>query len=147
MDKTFETKIDLILEIVTNLNERVTVLDDRMSNLETRMTVLDNRLSRLETRMSVLENRISKLEDRMYQIESEVAHLKTQVSSHEKGESVMSVEISKIWTVVSKYDEKLDYLMNRESDNTQKFEIHQTYLDNHDKRILRLEVRDEKRKT
>ena len=57
-----ETKIDQILKIVTNLEERMTNLEERMTNLEVRMTNLEVRVTKLEERVTSLERSVFLIE-------------------------------------------------------------------------------------
>ena len=66
-----ETKIDQILKIVTNLEERMTNIEERMINLEERMTNLEERMINLEVRVTKLEERVTSLERSVFLIETE----------------------------------------------------------------------------
>lgn len=70
------TDIHEIKGSVKNLENRFTVLEDKVTSLENRFTVLEDKVTSLENRFTVLENKVAGLDGRVSCLENDVKSIK-----------------------------------------------------------------------
>ena len=64
----------------TEIELRLSSLDDRIKKNEDRLTSLEDRIKRIEDRLASLENRVSRLEERLARLEDKVNRLEERIS-------------------------------------------------------------------
>lgn len=76
---TDSQKLDLILEKVGGLDEKVDSLDLRVSSLEEKVTHLDRKVDSLGLRLSNLEEKVTHLDQKVSVLDKNVACIKTEL--------------------------------------------------------------------
>ena len=78
MDK----KIDMIIDMVANMNETMTVkfeqIDERFDRIDEKFDQIDERFDRIDERFERIENRVERLENRLTNVEGSVESLRIE---------------------------------------------------------------------
>jgi chromosome segregation ATPase len=73
---TDSQKLDLILEKVIGLEEKITSMDARLSNLEEKVTSMDARLANVENEVTSLREEVTSMDNRLSNVENDVTKMK-----------------------------------------------------------------------
>ena len=78
MDK----KIDMIIDMVANMNETMTVkfeqIDERFDRIDEKFDQIDERFDRIDERFERIENRVERLENRLTNVDGSVESLRIE---------------------------------------------------------------------
>ena len=75
-------KIDMIIDMVANMNETMTVkfeqIDERFDRIDEKFDQIDERFDRIDERFERIENRVERLENRLTNVEGSVESLRIE---------------------------------------------------------------------
>lgn len=73
---TDSEKLDLLLDKVVSMDNRMTAMDDHMTAMDNRMTAMDDHMVAMDERMSKMENSIQVLQDGQQKMQDDILGLK-----------------------------------------------------------------------
>ena len=78
-------KIDMIIDMVANMNETMTVkfeqIDERFDRIDEKFDQIDERFDRIDERFERIENRVERLENQIGEIENRLTNVEGSVES------------------------------------------------------------------
>jgi predicted nucleic acid-binding Zn-ribbon protein len=73
---TDSEKLDLLLNKVTNIDERVTKLDEKFTKLDERVSNLDEKVTNIDERVTKLDEKFTKLDEKVSKLDNSVTDIK-----------------------------------------------------------------------
>lgn len=143
---TDNKKLDLILEKVndldekvSNLDEKVNGLDEKVSNLDEKVNGLDEKVNSLDEKVSSLDKKVGSLDERVNHLEGDMKEVRRRVTRTDMTlENEIRVNIQRVAEGHLDLSRKLDDCVKISSDIKAKQEIQDIYINMHNSKLKAL---------
>lgn len=126
---TDSQKLDLILDKVVSLDNRVSSLDNKVVSLSDRVVSLEESMASLDSKVVSLSDRVASLEENMDSLKLEV----TKINLMLENETNRNIKI--IAEGHLDLTRKLDEAINGSCEVKAKLEIHEIYINKHERML------------
>ena len=136
---TDNKKLDLILEKVNRLDEKVSGLDEKVNRLDEKVSGLDEKVNRLDEKVNNLDEKVNSLDERVSSLEGDMKEVRQRVTKTDMTlENEIRVNIQRIAEGHLDLSRKLDDCVKISSDIKAKQEIQDIYINMHNSKLKAL---------
>lgn len=93
---TDSEKLDLLLDKVVSMDNRMTAMDDHMTAMDNRMTAMDDHMVAMDERMTAMDERMSKMENSIQVLQDGQQKMQDDILGLKQDQEVMSRDMKDV---------------------------------------------------